>query len=225
VTRTSAAVFGAFAMLLATRSAEAQIAVPPGRVEIGGGILWIGAQSMGTRNATETAGAGSPLTLFTAASTLDAAPAADVHVAVKATRALEADMSATYARPSLRVQISGDFESAAGVAATERLQQYTVGGGVNWYFLERRTSAVAPFVNVSLGYLRQLHENATLVDSGRYYQVGGGAKIMLSSRTGKRVKGAGIRADARAFIRSKAVALDGRSPASLALGASLFVRF
>ena len=212
-------------MLIATRSAEAQTTAPPGRVEIGGGILWIGGQSMGTRNATETASAGSPLTLFTAASTLDAAPAVDFHVAVKATRATEVEMSATYARPTLRVQISGDFENAAGVAATEPLRQYTVGGGVNWYFLQRRTSAVAPFVNVSLGYLRQLHENATLVDSGRVYQIGGGAKIMLTSWSGRRVKGAGIRADARAFIRSKAVALNGRSSASLALGASFFVRF
>jgi len=225
VTRTGSAVFGAFAMLLAARTAQAQTAVPPGRVEISGGILWIASQSMGTRSATETASTGSPLTLFTAASTLDAASAADVHVAVKATHAIEAEMAATYARPSLRVQISGDFEQARDVAATERLQQYTLGGGVNWYFLHRRTSAVTPFVNASLGYLRQLHENATLVDSGRYYQIGGGTKIMVTSRSGKRVKGAGIRADARAFIRSKAVAFDGRSPASLALGASFFVRF
>ena len=212
-------------MLIATRSAEAQTTAPPGRVEIGGGILWIGGQSMGTRNATETASAGSPLTLFTAASTLDAAPAVDFHVAVKATRATEVEMSATYARPTLRVQISGDFENAAGVAATEPLRQYTVGGGVNWYFLQRRTSAVAPFVNVSLGYLRQLHENATLVQTGGYYQFGGGVMVLLASHPDSFLKAMGLRVDARAVIRVDGVAFDSNAHTVPAAGASLFVRF
>src|SRR5258707_13898891 len=103
MTRTSGAIIGAFAMLIATRSAEAQTTAPPGRVEIGGGILWIGGQSMGTRNATETASAGSPLTLFTAASTLDAAPPAGFHGAGRATRATEMERSATSGRPTVRV--------------------------------------------------------------------------------------------------------------------------
>jgi hypothetical protein len=213
------------AMACSAASAAAQSQPNIGRVEIGAGLLWIGPQTAGTRAATETASSGAPLTLFNTTSTLGSAPGAEVRVGVKLTPALEAEASGTYARPVLRTETSGDFEGAAAVTATERLQQYTIGGGANWYFLRRGPSAITPFVHASAAYLRQLHENATLVDTGRVYAFGGGAKIMLTSTSRRRVKGAGIRADALAFVRSKGVSFDGRSAPSLAIGASFFFRF
>lgn len=205
--------------------ASAQTTVLPGRVEFGVGGLWIGAESLGTADANETTSTGAARRLFTATSTLAAAPALDVRAGVKVTPALEAEVSATYAQPQLRVQLSADTEGAASITATESLQQFTVGGGANWHFLPRRPSRIVPFIGGGGGYLRQLHTGATLAQTGQFYQAGGGVKVMLSSRIRKHLKGAGIRADARAFIRSKGVSFDGRRSASLALGASFFVRF
>jgi hypothetical protein len=214
----------AIAWVAAASPAAAQSTATSGRVEVGGGLLWIGPQPLGSRTATETTGTGGTLPLFTETSTLSGAPGVDVRIAAKVTPTFEAEASASYARPTVRTQLGNDFESAPALTATERLQQFTVSGGANWYFL-RRSSTVTPFLGASAGYLRQLHENATLAQTGQQYQVGGGVKVMLTSRVHQRVKGAGIRADARALIRSNAIAFDGRRPASLAIGISLFFRF
>ena len=73
--------------------------------------------------------------------------------------------------------------------------------------------------------MRQLHEQATLLDTGRFYEFGGGVSGLLVSRRHMHTKGIGVRADLRALVRSKGVAFDGGSKMSPAAGASLFVRF
>ena len=75
------------------------------------------------------------------------------------------------------------------------------------------------------GYLRQLHEAATLVETGRYYDVGGGVSWLFTAGGHFHTTGAGVRLDARAVVRSQGVAFDGGSNTSPAAGASLFVRF
>jgi hypothetical protein len=75
------------------------------------------------------------------------------------------------------------------------------------------------------GYLRQLHEQGTFLQTGSFYQFGGGVSGLLVPGGRFHTKGVGVRADVRALIRSKGVAFDGGSKTSPAAGAALFVRF
>jgi hypothetical protein len=83
-----------------------------------------------------------------------------------------------------------------------------------------------PFATAGAGYLRQLHEGATLVQTGRTYHVGGGATIALLSRDrGQWLKQMGVRVDVGAEVRNGGVALDGRSHAEPTLTAGFYGRF
>jgi hypothetical protein len=218
---------GVICVLCACSSALAQSAAPPAwRVDGGVGVLWIGRQALGDTAATETTASGGKAALFTSSSELAAAAGMDGRVGVRLTRSLVAEAEVSYLKPQLRIAISGDSEGAAPVTATETVQQFTLGGGVRWYLPGRVWSPrFAPFATAGGGYLRQLHEQATLVDTGRYYQVGGGVSALIARGGRFHTKGFGARFDARAVIRSKGVAFDGGSKTSPAAGVAIFVRF
>jgi len=125
----------------------------------------------------------------------------------------------------LNVALSNDTENAAPVVATETMQQLMVGGNVVWYLPAGGTARLAPFATGGGGYLRQLHEEGTLVDTGRYYQFGGGVKYLFFSRPAGRLAALGVRVEARAVLRAKGVAFDEKLHASPALGGGVFLRF
>jgi hypothetical protein len=205
--------------------ASAQAASPPeSRFEIGIGGLWMGTESFGTKPATETTGSGAATPLFNSSSELAGAFGVEGRIGVRVLRSLVAEADASYLNPQLRIATSGDTEGAAAVTATETVQQFTVGGSALWY-LPGGHSQIAPFLMAGAGYLRQLHEQGTLVGAGRYYQVGGGVNLMLVSSRRSHTKGIGARVDARAIIRSQGIAFDGGSTTSPAVGVSAFVRF
>ena len=218
-------------MLLATggwvSDAAAQPASAiPGRLELGAGLLWMGAQPLGSRDANLTTGTGSTLRLFGSTSDLRPVAGFEGRVGVRLTRAIEAEVLASYATRQLRTRVSNDTENSAGATIIESVQHYNVGAGVIWYALAQKSGARAhPFVTAGASYLRQLHEAATLVAAGQTYYVGGGAKLFLASRSRKRLKVVGVRFDARAVVRTKGITFDGRRSISPAIGASLFVRF
>jgi hypothetical protein len=207
------------------RGASAQSrAADDGRLEVAVGGTWIGQQSLGSATATETTSTVGTQPLFNTSSTLAGSPAVEGRVGWRIARALMAEAEASYGRPEIAVAISNDFEGAGAVTAAERIQQYTIGGALV-YSLPIHASRATPFVSAGAGYLRQLHENATLVQTGRYYQVGGGFTMLLASRPRATVKAMGLRADARLIVRVDGVAFDAAAHVAPAAGASLFVRF
>ena len=207
-------------------SAFAQSDPPASRLELGVGVRWMGAEPLGTRTATETTGAGGTSPLFSTTSELAGAAGVDGRVGVRLSRFLVAELEGAYTKPELRIAVSADAEAAAPVTATETIQQFTIGGNAVWYLpLHRRSPRFAPFAIGGGGYLRQLHDSGTLVDTGTFYHAGGGVSALLGSGGRWHTKGVGIRADVQAFIRSNGVAFDNGSKTSLAAGASFFVRF
>lgn len=199
----------------------------PGRVELGIGRMWIGREIVGSGDATETTSSGGALPLFSASTELAAGSGFEGRVGIKLTRAFELEASGTYAVPQLRTQISGDYENAVSVTATETVQQFTVGGGLLWYVRHRQAqpASVAPFLMAGGGYLRELHEGSVLVETGRFYDVGGGVKFLFGWQEGTILKGVGLRIDARAMTRTGGIAFDSRSHVSPELGAALYLRF
>jgi hypothetical protein len=210
---------------VSTAAGQAASAVP-GRLELAAGLLWTGAQGLGSRDANLTTGTGSAFRYFSSTSDLLAVAGLEARVGVKVARAIDAEALASYARPQLRTRVSNDLENSAGATLTESVRQYNIGAGVTWYVSSRRSgSSVQPFATAGASYLRQLHEAATLVATGQTYHVGGGAKVLFAARARKRLKAIGVRLDARAVVRTKGITFDGRRSISPAVGASLFARF
>jgi hypothetical protein len=215
----------ACACALRASTAEAQSAVDErGRFEVAAGPTWTGGTSFGLRAATETAPAGR-FQLFTTSSQLAAAAGIEARVGIRLCHALQAEGSSSYGHPQLRVSLSGDAEHAADATASEAIHQFTFDGAIVWQMERWRIGRRAtPFVSAGAGYLRQLHEGGTLVATGQTYHVGGGVKYLLVSRDAK-LKGLGVRADVRALVRAKGVAVDGGLHVSPAIAGSIFVRF
>ena len=199
----------------------------PGRVELGIGWVWIGGEAVGSGDATETTSSGGALSLFRTSTELAAGSGVEARVGITLARAFELEASGTYAVPRLRTAISGDYENAVPVTASEPVQQFTAGVGLLWYVRhdQARPASVAPFLVAGGGYLRELHEGSVLVETGRFYRVGGGVKFLFRWRERTFLKGVGLRIDARAMMRTGGVAFDDRFHVSPDLGAALYVRF
>ena len=216
----------ASAALLRIPTAVAQPADSTARVEVGFGMLWAGQQPLGSNAALETTGSGGTLTLFSSSSELAGAAGIDGRIGVRIVRSLVAEVETSYLKPQLRVAVSGDYEGASPVTATETVQQFMIGGNLLWYVHSRHwTPRLAPFALGGGGYLRQLHDPATLVETGHFYQFGGGLSYLLVTTPHLHMRGVGVRADVRALVRSGGVAFDGGSHTSPAAGVSAFVRF
>ena len=195
-------------------------------VEVAIGALWIGHQALGSNDANETTPGGSSLRIFSTSSDLASVAGFEGRIAVRLIQSLEAEVEASYGTPQLNVTISNDIENAPPVTAIETVEQFTVGAGVVWSVPLRSLSPrLVPFVTGGGGYLRQMHAERTLLETGQDYQVGGGVKFLLWSRPGGFVNAIGARVDARAVVRMKGVAFDDGGHAAPAVGASAFVRF
>ncbi len=211
------------AFLSSAAPARAQDAVADGRIDISGGVVWSGSMKLGNAAATETAPSGR-LTLFSTSTELAAASAVEARVGVRLTSLFEVEASSSYGRPTLRIAVSGDVENGAPTTATDMLRQITIDGAVVTNLSRSRAVRRAvPFVIVGAGYLRQLHEGDTLAVGGQRYFAGGGVKLLLSRP--HRLKGLGVRAEARALAQRKGVAFDDRLHTSPVVAASVFVRF
>ncbi len=207
-------------------TAFAQSEPPASRLELGVGVRWIGTEQLGAKPATETTGSGGTSQLFSTTSELAGAAGIEGRVGVRLSRSLTVEAEGAYVKPELRIAVSADAESAAPVTATETIQQFTIGGDLVWYLpVHRWSPRLSPFAIGGAGYMRQLHDPGTLVDAGGFYHVGGGVSTLLTSGGRWHTKGAGVRADVQAFIRSNGVAFDDGVKTSLAAGASFFVRF
>jgi hypothetical protein len=208
---------------VAAGEAAAQPALGSGRFEVSAGAGVVGTQTYGSVDANETTATGGAFRLFSTSSELGSAPGLDARVGVRVAGTLVVEADLIYTRPELRIATSSDVESAANVTASEPLRQYAVGGGATWYV--PTTNRVVPFVAGGGGYLRQLHDRALLVDTGRYYQFGGGVVYLLSQRPGAAIKATGVRVDARAVVFKDGVALDGGTHVAPSFSGSFVVRF
>jgi hypothetical protein len=200
----------------------------PGRFEISAGPLWTGGAGYGSRDATLTSPNGDRYRLFSTTNELGAATGIEARFGVRLTRIVSAEIAGSYAVPSLNTSISSDVEGASSLIASEPIKQFTLEAAAivllpKWRFGSR----ALPFVDAGGGYLRQLHDERALVETGRIYHVGGGVKFVLATRGQSRNRRTqmGIRADACASIRTGAATLDGRAHTAPALGVSLFARF
>lgn len=183
------------ALVLAAGPAMAQTARPapalrPWRPLVSLGGVWVGADDVGERKATTRQAAigtttPAPSTLFATASTLGGAAAGELGVTVPVTPAWAVELRGSTGRPSLETTITGDVEGSGTFTASETISEYVVDASVVRHLPEVRLGAHAmPYVLGGGGYLRQLHDERTLVETGSTWHAGAGVRWWLRGGVG-----------------------------------------
>jgi hypothetical protein len=198
-------------------------------VHVSGGLSWTGGYPVGDATATlrgNAVGASAPpFTLFRARTEVRSAPGAEVRVGVAVARGLTLELGGGFSRPPLATTLDQDPEASAIVLDDERLVQATVEIGATWQVPRVVLAGRArPFLSVGAGYLRQLYDDRTLVETGRVYSVGGGVRAFLRGGDGQR-RALGVRAEARAQWRRDGVEFENRTRVMPVLGLQLFTEF
>jgi hypothetical protein len=175
-----------------------------GTFEISAGGLWSGGFSFSPALANETRNPTTgtePLTLFRGQPRLAGAAGAEAHLGIYLARRVTIEAGLQFSRSSLTVRTSADFESAPDTTATTPITQYVIDGSLLYHFGAGR---LVPFASVGAGYLRQLLEDSSIVETGNEIHGGGGVKYWIGG--GRRI---GLRAEARASSRNGGITLDG----------------
>lgn len=202
----------------------------PPRLEVSLGGSFLGGYDLGARDATLTGNrpaSGERVVLFRTVTDVGSSGAFEARLGWRMTQVLVAEAGFSYAQPTLRTHVSGDFEQATGVVATDTIAQYVIEGA-----LAARLTRMAfargravPFVVAGAGYLRQLAESDRVVQTGAIFHGGGGLLWHAGVRPRGRVRAYGLRADARINWRRGGVDLDDEVRAWPSVGASVFLRF
>jgi hypothetical protein len=155
---------------------------------IDGGLVWSGSYGIGDAAAQlrgNGPGASPPaLTLFTAKSRITSVTAPELRIGFAVTPRTAVEFGAALTRPRVGVAIGGDAEAPSQQLAGEKLEQYLFGGGITWQLPIRVSARLAPFVSGGAAFLRQLHEDRTLAETGQVYYAGGGARYWLHGGRG-----------------------------------------
>ncbi len=146
--------------------------------------------------------------MFRAESSVESTVGAEFRVGFGLSRDLSLELGVGYSTPGIRTELSQDAEAEAVTLDAEQLAQYVVDVGATWQ-LPRPVIAgrVRPFVTGGVGYLRQLYDERTLVETGRIYYAGGGVRVWLRGGDGQR-RSLGIRSDVRATWRQDGVEFE-----------------
>jgi hypothetical protein len=209
---------------LAHGAAAQAPAVP--RVEVSGGIGWIGAVDFGEAVANETTPGGGTRPLFRTQNQLDSSVGGTLTLGIRLSGMFRAEAAVAYNPTSLSTRISDDAEGAADTVADAPVTQFLFEGGLviqpkRW----TRGRRVAPFIAGGAGYLRQLNDGRTLVETGHAIYVGGGLYYVRASSRPRKLKASGVRLDVRALLLRDGVAPDAAYRVAPALTASVFARF
>lgn len=193
---------------------------------IGAGLVWSGAYDIGTATAqlrgNGTGVAATPFTLFTTDSRVTPATSPELRVGFAITSRLAAEFGLALTRPHVGVAIGGDGEATAQQLLGEELQQYLFEGGLTWQLPFRAGPRLAPFLSGGAAFLRQLHEDRTLAESGEIYHAGVGARYWLRGGRGPSTA-VGLRGDARMNFRSNGIDFEDKMRSYPSFSLSLFI--
>ena len=194
-------------------------------VTLGAGVLWSGGYEVGDTTAelrgNGTGASAPPFNWFTARSRVATSTAPDFHFGVALTRSLAVDGGISYARPRIAVAIGGDAEAPSQELEGEKIEQYEIGAGVSWQLPLSMGSKLAPFVTIGGAYLRQLHEDRALAETGQVYYGGGGVRYWLKGGHGAS-RAVGLRVDARVNLRKDGIDFENKMRTYPTLTLSMF---
>src|SRR5688572_11309385 len=200
--------FAAVAAWPGTAIAQETPALRAHRFTIGGGVMWSGGYDVGDATAglrgNGIGPSAPPVTLFTSDSRVTAAASPELRVGFATSRRVTLEFGMTVSQPHVAVAIAGDQEAPAQELPGEKLEQYLFEGSATWQLPVRVGARLAPFVSGGVSFLRQLHEDRTLAETGQIYHAGVGARYFLRGG-GASGRELGFRGDARANFRSNGI--------------------
>jgi hypothetical protein len=215
-------------VLAASDAARAQEAplLRAHRFTLGAGLVWSGGYDIGDATA-ELRGNGPgasapPVTLFTSDAHVTSATSPELRIGFSMTRRLALEFGMSVTQPHVEVAIARDMEAPSQKLPGETLEQYVFEGGATWQVPVRIGSRLAPFIAGGAAFLRQLHEDRTLAETGQIYHAGGGARYFLRGGHGPG-RAVGLRGDARVNFRRNGIDFDNTMRTYSTLSLSVFV--
>ncbi len=196
------------------------------RLLLDGGVVWSGSYAIGDSTAQLRGNAAGPspppFTLFSSSSEVGSVTSVVARVGFTLTPRLVLEGGAAFGTPRVPVAMSRDPEASPQQLAGEQLKQYLFDAAVVWHLPMRWGVRVRPFVIGGVGYLRQLHEERTLAETGQVYY--GGLGVRHWRRGGSGVARAfGLRGDVRANVRLGGIDFDDKNRVFPTLSVHLFV--
>jgi hypothetical protein len=213
----------AFVAAIGVGRAEAQTAPPAGRLQVSVGAGWLGGASFGEQPADLRSISGNPYRLFESETNLRGSGLFEARGGFALTTRFVIEGRAAISKPELQTVISSDAEASGTFTAVEGLDQYIFDGGVLVYLDELEAFGLRPFASGGFGYVRQLHEEQQLVETGHLFYVGGGVTRPLFSRAQGFIRSVGVRGDLRLNVLS--LELDEGSRSQGSASASLLLTF
>ena len=211
----------------ATPSAQSAPAFESKKVVVSAGLSAARGYGVGDRTADlrRSGTSTSPFTLFRAESGIEGAPGFDARLAYALSRAFSVEVAGTFTRPELGVHISADAEGAPVTDASEDIGQFTFEVSGLWHLPGRTMGTRArPYLIGGLGYLRQLHEDRYLVETGSVAYGGGGVHYWFRGRVrGQRAMG--IRGEASVVVRNRGIEFEDNRRAYPRLSVLGFIAF
>jgi len=219
------AVLAALLMPMAAFAQEAP-ALRAHHFTLGGGVVWSGGYDIGDSTAQLRGNApgpeAPPFTLFTSDSRITPATSPELRVGFAVSRLLALEFGVTVSQPHVEVAIARDAESQSQQLTGEKLEQYLFGGNVTWQLPIKSVRRLAPFASGGVAFLRQLHEDRTLAETGQIYHAGGGVRYFLKGGHGVD-RAFGLRGEARVNLRRNGIDFDNTMRIYPTLSLSVFV--
>ncbi|MEO5820741.1 MAG: hypothetical protein ABIT71_09565 [Vicinamibacteraceae bacterium] len=193
------------------------------------GAWWDGYE-LGQRRASITgpqAPTGAAVTLFDTGVAILPGPGAELRLGWRVFRGVYAEATGGLGVNTIEARITGDIEQAPAITVSSTLTQITIEGGALIELPPLRLSVgnLVPFVDGGAGYLRQVHEQRVLIETGRTFYAGAGVKWRSAvSRPKGLVQRLAVRADARLVSRSDGVDVDDSRRNYITVSAGVGVR-
>jgi hypothetical protein len=192
------------------------------RLEVSAGGLFAGGYDLVSSSAdlvTNQAGGGA-YTVFDADTRAESAPAFEARAGWRLTERFTLEGGALVGRPRLASRLSSDVEGAPDATIYEDVSQYIIDAAVTAALGSLGGGRVTPFVRVGAGYLRELHEDNMLVETGQAYHAGGGLTAWFGAS-----RRLGVRFDGRIYLLQGGIDLGTSSRTMAAGGGALVFAF
>ncbi len=214
----------AFVAAIGVGRVEAQTtSAPAGRLQVSVGAGWLGGASFGEQPADLRGASGNPYRLFESETSLRGTGLFEARGGFALTKRYAIEGRAAMSKPELQTIVSSDAEASGTFTLVESLDQYIFDGGVLVHLDELDAFGLKPFAIGGFGYVRQLHEEQQLVETGHLFYVGGGVTLPLFSRAQGFIRSVSVRGDLRLNVLS--LELDEGSRSQGSASASLALTF
>jgi hypothetical protein len=164
---------------------------PAGRLQVGVGVGWIGGAALGEQPANLRTASGGPYRLFESETDLASSGSFEARVGILVSRRYGVEGRVAISKPELQSVITSDAEATGSFTAAETVDHYV------FRLPELEGMGLTPFASAGAGYVRQLHEEQALVETGHLFYVGGGFTRPLFSRSQGLIRAMSVRADLR----------------------------